>query len=360
MSETAVQVIDSIRSLSDDEVLRRLCALLKASRRVEAVLVAHIGEVDARKLYAREASPSMFSYCIDRLHLSDHEAYLRITVARASRQYPIALTMLAEGRIHLTAIAKLAPHLTADSAATLLDRATGLSKVEIEQLVASLAPAPEVRSGVRRLPQRPPSSVVEPRSIGPAISAPPLAPILRSPPAATLAPRPLAPDRYRIQFTADASFCSKLDRLKDLLCTSVPSGDVAAIIDRAVTELVGRLEARRFGLTSKPRVEGPESSRDTSRYIPMDVRREVFARDAGRCRFVGPGGERCPARRRLEFHHVEPFARGGRTTVANVQLMCRTHNAYLAERDFGAAHMDRFRKGREASRPPPAAPSRAG
>jgi hypothetical protein len=39
--------------------------------------------------------------------------------------------------------------------------------------------------------------------------------------------------------------------------------------------------------------------------------------------------------------------------------MCRTHNAYLAERDFGAAHMDRFRKGGEASRPPPGAPSRA-
>ena len=282
MSEAALQVIDSIRSLSDDEVLRRLSALLKAARRVEAVLVAHIGEVDARKLYAREASPSMFSYCIDRLHLSDHEAYLRITVARTSRQYPIALTMLAEGRVHLTAIAKLAPHLTADNAVTLLDRATGLSKVEIEQLVASLAPASDVSSGIRRLPQRPAPSVVEPtRSIGPAISAPSAAAVLRSSPA-VLPPQPLAPDRFRIQFTADASFCGKLDRLKDLLRAAIPEGDIAVIIERAVTELVGRLEARRFGLTSKPRASGTERVREPSRYIPSDVRRAVFTRDVGR------------------------------------------------------------------------------
>jgi hypothetical protein len=157
MGEGALQVIDSIRSLSDDDVLRRLSALLKASRRVEAVLVAHIGEVDARRLYTREASPSMFAYCLDTLHLSNHEAYLRITVARVSRQHPIALAMLAEGRIHLTAIAKLAPHLTAENAADLLDRATHLSKVEIEQLVASLAPASDAPSAIRRLPRQPSS-----------------------------------------------------------------------------------------------------------------------------------------------------------------------------------------------------------
>ena len=138
----------------------------------------------------------------------------------------------------------------------------------------------------------------------------------------------------------------------------MPDGDICALIHRAVTELVGRLEARRFGLTSKPRASGAEGASDPSRYVPMDVRRAVFARDEGRCRFVGPTGQRCPALRRFEFHHVEAFARGGETSIANIQLMCRTHNAHLAELDFGAAHMERFRKG-APSRPPPAAPSRA-
>ena len=42
--------MDELKSLSDDELLRRLSDLLAQSRRVEWVLVAHIAEVDARRL----------------------------------------------------------------------------------------------------------------------------------------------------------------------------------------------------------------------------------------------------------------------------------------------------------------------
>ncbi len=80
--------LKSLSKLSDDALLRRLSDVLKQSRRVESVLVAHIAEVDARRLYAHEAS-SMFKYCTDVLHLSEAEAYLRINVARASRNHPI-------------------------------------------------------------------------------------------------------------------------------------------------------------------------------------------------------------------------------------------------------------------------------
>ena len=105
-----------LQSISDDELLRRLADLTRQSRRIESDLVAHIGEVDERRLYAREAAPSMFAYCTEVLHLSEAEAYLRIAAARASREYPILLVMLADGRLHLTGIAKLAPHLTRENA----------------------------------------------------------------------------------------------------------------------------------------------------------------------------------------------------------------------------------------------------
>jgi HNH endonuclease len=348
--------LQSCRTLSDDELLQRLAALLKASRRVEAVLVVHIGEVDGRRLYAREAEPSMFAYCTGRLGLSDHEAYLRITVARASRERPLLLAMLADGRLHLSGIAKLVPHLTQENTSTLLQRASGRSTRQIEELVASIAPIRDAPSVVRRLP-RPASTPSAPASTAPPVGS--VAGPTVSAPRAAPPPQALSPDRFRIQFTASTAFCSKLDRLRDLLRPSIPDGSVEAILDRAVTELVGRLEARRFGVTSKPRAGGAERAGDPFRYIPMDVRRAVFARDEGRCRFVGPAGVRCPARRRLEYHHVEPYARGGKASIANIQLMCRTHNAHLAERDFGDAHMERFRKGPEPSRPPPGAPSRA-
>ena len=84
----------SLTSFSDDDLLRRLSDLLGQSRRDEADLVAHVGEVDRRRLYAREASPSMFAYCTEVLHLSEAEAYhLRIAAARASREHPLLLTL---------------------------------------------------------------------------------------------------------------------------------------------------------------------------------------------------------------------------------------------------------------------------
>ena len=97
----------------------------------------------------------------------------------------------------------------------------------------------------------------------------PLAPVRPVRPApvavAPVRPEPLAPDRYRIQFTADASFCEKLERLKDLMRTSVPDGGLFVLLDRAVSDLVARLEAKRFGLTSRPRDRGEARVEDPSR-----------------------------------------------------------------------------------------------
>ncbi len=97
----------------------------------------------------------MHVYATTRLHLSDAEAYLRITAARLSRRFPMVLDMLADGRLHLSAIAKLAPHLREDNAEVLLGRAARRSKREIELLVAELAPRPDVPSRMRRLPDAP-------------------------------------------------------------------------------------------------------------------------------------------------------------------------------------------------------------
>ena len=70
---TRTQQLQSLSSMADDELLHNLSAILQQSRRVEAELVAHIGEVDERRLFAREACSSMFSFCIEVLHLSEAE-----------------------------------------------------------------------------------------------------------------------------------------------------------------------------------------------------------------------------------------------------------------------------------------------
>ena len=68
--------------------------------------------------------------------------------------------------------------------------------------------------------------------------------------------------------------------------------------------------------------------------MPASVKRAVWARDDGRCVFVGTDG-RCQETAFLELHHVVPFADGGPTNVENLQLRCRAHNAYEARQHLG-------------------------
>jgi hypothetical protein len=346
-------IADELKQVSDDEILRRLSEQLRQSRRVEAVLVAHIAEVDDRRLYIREA-PSMFAYCTQVLRLSEHEAYARIAVARAARRYPELLLMLSDGRLHLSGIAKLAPHLTDANRETLLARATHRTKSEIEQLIAEIAPKPDVPAAMRKVPER--IDPVPRRELGldrvaeptAAIPAPApcqtgvlAAPLVTAPPVAALIP--LSPARYKVQFTATAELRDKLERLQALI-----DGDLAAAIEAAVTEKLERLESKRFGLTKAPRktLDATDTS-SCSRYLPVAVRRIVRNRDGEQCTFVLRNGGRCPERRRLEFHHRDAFGRGGTHDPENVCLMCRQHNAYLAELEYGKARVEKYRRSRD-------------
>jgi len=324
----------NLKNLSDDELLRRLAELLQRSRRGESELIAHIGEVDVRRLYAREGSPSMFAYCTELLHLSEAEAYLRITVARAARAHPKVLEMLADGRLHLSGVERLAPHLTVGNGDAILSHAAHKTKRQIEELIATMAPKPDVRGLIRRLP----GTTAELRSDGAAAArtaaVPHPAPV-----------QPLSPGRYKIQFTASAAFRDKLERLKALMRGSVPDGDLAAILEQAVTEKLQRLEAKRLGKTDRPRkrIEDTDTSAGP-RYIPAAVRRAVYARDQGRCRFVSASGKRCSARDSLELHHhARPHGRGGDRSPENLRLMCRAHNGHLAEQVYGKEMIARHR-----------------
>jgi hypothetical protein len=340
----------ALQSLADADLLRRLVDLVSQSRRLEADLVAHIGEVDARRLYARQAFPSMFAYCTEGLRLSEAEAYRRITVARAARRFPVLLEMLRDGRVHLSGMARLVPLLTAESCETLLARATHLTTRQVEALVAELAPRPDVPAVMKKLPQRSISSSPAPKApplaSGAELAAGPVETASRPELVARRVEKPaveaLAPARYKVQFTASVELYDKLERLATLLHSEIPGGDVVAAIDYAVTQTLQRVEARRFGKTAAPRktLAATETS-GVTRAIPAAVRRAVHERDGGRCRFVDEHGRRCSERHRLEFHHRHPFGLGGDHSPGNVSLLCREHNRLMAEQDYGKAAMRR-------------------
>jgi 5-methylcytosine-specific restriction endonuclease McrA len=333
---------ESFRQLSNPDLLEATARVAADERRSTVDLVELLSEVDARRLYLGLGCASLFTYCTEILRLSESAAYHRIEAARAMRVFPLIGERLRDASLTLTTVALLRPHLTIKNHVRLLDHARNKSKREVEQQIACLVPKPDVESLVRRMPSVQSAMPDRPREASggaallPALSEPPV--ITASTPAIP-APRakiqPLSSDRYLLRVTLSAEAHANLRRAQGLMAHTVPNGDPAAVIDQALALLVTHLERQKSAVTSRPRQSAArQSGRADSRYVPAEVRRHVWLRDGGQCVFLGPQG-RCTETRRLEFHHVVPFARGGPATADNIALRCRAHNSYESEQCFG-------------------------
>ena len=153
---------------------------------------------------------------------------------------------------------------------------------------------------------------------------------------------PLAAQRFGFQCTLPRETHEKLVRIRALLSHAVPSGDLVQVLDRSFDALLEKLEKRKKAATPKPRA--PRRNSTNPRSIPGHVRRAVFERDGDQCTFVSENGRRCEAREFLELDHIEPVARGGASTLANLRLRCRAHNQMAADELFGVEFMRRKRE----------------
>jgi 5-methylcytosine-specific restriction endonuclease McrA len=327
----------SCAQLSDEILLRDLAAATARERCATAEVLALIGEVDSRKLYLPAGYPSMFAYCVGELQLSGDSALRRITAARAARRFPAIFEAVARGHLHLTAVSRLAPHLTEENAAELIGAASHRSTQEIEQLLAERFPQTDLLSWVAAPPSAELVSgrVDDPQVVAKSSSDPPQLVPRRVENRARMTP--LSSQSVALQATLRASTHEKLCYAQELLGHQVPSGDIDRLLDKLLDLALPRLEQQKFGATPRPRSGRTRAA--SSRTIPVRVRRAVWERDQGRCTYVSESGHRCEARKPLEFDHVLAVARGGAATVEGIRLLCRAHNQHAAERTFGAGFM---------------------
>jgi 5-methylcytosine-specific restriction endonuclease McrA len=319
--------------LSNEQLAAEIKRVAGVERRSTADLLQLLIEVERRDLHLTLGYSSMFVYCVRALHLSEQAAYSRITAARAVRRFPTLVELLAEGALTLSSVGLLAPHLTDETLEPLLEAARGKSTRDVERLIAALHPQPDIPASVRALP--PPEAETLPIEASPAPAAvlPASAPVVPAPSAlARPVIAPLAPTRYLLRLTIGQETHDKLERVRSLLRHAVPDGDLATIVDRALTLLLRDAERAKHARTERPKTTEAEGT--SGRHVPAAVKRAVWSRDGGRCAFEGTDG-RCGESAFLEFHHVVPFATGGPTNVENLQLRCRAHNQHEATLFFG-------------------------
>jgi hypothetical protein len=67
--------LTTFTTLSDADLLAEVTRIATCERHATAQFVASLAELDARRLYLGRGFSSMFTYCIQALHLSEHAAY---------------------------------------------------------------------------------------------------------------------------------------------------------------------------------------------------------------------------------------------------------------------------------------------
>jgi len=370
----------SLLTLKDQTLLKTFSVMVQREREVISELILHLAEIGRRRLYLREGYSSLYAYLIEKYHYSKSAAYRRIQAAKLAQRYSETVGYLRAAKLNLTTVSLIEPHATSKNSKELIEKMLGKSKEEVELLLLSHAPKPEKHfDKIRRLPV---VKIVKREDDEQKVSKfTPAAGVnemgenreqkgpggtfrgAQGPFCTTVAKQEEIIRRVKIEFVADEKVAQKIKRAKEILRHKYPSGKLEDIIDLALSDMLEKrdpcrkLSSKLFRRksaqsSSKPfQRKGAQSSsklfrrksaqsdskperKPLTRYIPQDVRREVYLRDNGQCVYQNPAGKICGERAFLQVDHVRPWALGGASTEENLRLLCAQHNQWRAETTF--------------------------
>jgi len=144
-----------LTALGNDELVAALSKLVRRENALLSDMLAHLAELDERRLYLELGFTSMFAYCTDALGLCKSSAYRRIAAARVCRRYTEVFARVAAGELQTSVLAAISRYLTSENAGELFAACSRKSCEQVEELLAMRFPRPDVPDSIRRLPARP-------------------------------------------------------------------------------------------------------------------------------------------------------------------------------------------------------------
>jgi 5-methylcytosine-specific restriction endonuclease McrA len=133
----------------------------------------------------------------------------------------------------------------------------------------------------------------------------------------------------RVEMTFSKEDWEMIERAKDLISHSVPSGELTEVLSYCVRLTVAKKDP---SSTSVREVKVRQW-----RGISRSSRRFVFRRDKS-CRHRHADGRLCESRYQLQVDHIISRSAGGSNEVENLELLCGVHNRYKYEREMAERH----------------------
>jgi hypothetical protein len=285
-------------------------------------LVEHLEEIQARRLHNELGFSSLWEFSTQYLGLSEGAAQRRISAMRLARDVPEAKAALQSGKLSLSNAAKVQSFRQAQK-----KQGMALSDPrELIQKVENLA-QPECEARLLEI-----SPQVRPAEGERVVSA--------------------AQDR-EIRLVISSELHAKLQWIKGLIAHSKPNASYAELLEYLVKEALPRLEKQKgivqncqgghtdqkTQATAAAAADVPQGSELASEiaekaralpkgkrvYLPVALKRAVYARSGGRCEYIAHG-KRCGSGYMLEIDHKVPLSAGGGHDLSQLRHLCRAHN----------------------------------
>ena len=372
----------TVSGLSDHRLLAQIKEMVDREKHFTLVIVDHLREIEARSLHLERGFGSLFDYAVTELGYTASAAWRRIQAMHLSSQIDGVRERLEDGTLTVTAATQLQtafdhnerqasvvaaavgaeaeapPVLDVSARKALVEQAAGKSTREVERMLASVdptlvAPREKVRrladgkwelkaviddecerglKELKRLLSHTNPSMTFGELLGRLVAEgldrhdpgrrgsrrdSASAPKSDEQPAANGASAAKSSEKP----AANAPSAAKLHRRADAKATSAaksarnpaPNG----------TSPAGSATEPACAITSAPK------ERAIGRSIPQPIKRQVWLRDQGRCRYRDPvTGRRCTSQHLLQIDHIKPYALGGGADPDNLRLICHAHHRH--------------------------------
>src|SRR5262245_35194049 len=286
---------------------RELRALLDSERNALVEFILRLADFHRLKCWAELGYASLWLFLRNELALSEAMASYRAAAAELVGRFPQIIGPLREGRLCITNLIKLRGILTEENCEDVLAQVAGKPTREVELMVAVYGPKPIARDTLRPLP---PPKTAEVALAGRS-EASPRTVAVELPSGRRDSVKPVAPTQHRLAVTVSSEFVEDLEQARAALSHKFPGADLATVLHEGL-RLILKQQRKRKALTTSPRPrKTPARPQTGDRYIPAEVRREVWSRDQGSCQEPLASGGICGSTHRVEFHHLKEHARGG-------------------------------------------------
>lgn len=318
--------MNSLSRLSNQELEARLKDLVNKERKLLHVILEHIKEVDARKLYLERAYSSIYEYLVKELNYSGSAAMRRLEAARLLKAVPAVAERIQEGSLNLSQIGELSRaikekeksgiKILAEQKSLLVDAIVGKTTKETQrELCVALDIALKVPEAHR---------VQKDESVHLSVT------LTKSQHELLLRCKDLASHSLQ-QKHKDFSWASVFEELADQYFSN-KSGRSSNAITNA--------NARSFSYGNTDAVARASSNTDAAtgrinKTLTPKTRRSVLLRDQC-CQYRDPvTGRKCGATFSLQVDHKTSQWAGGDHSPQGLQAFCQGHNKHKYRKEAG-------------------------